>query len=309
MNKIVSFALFTFAVSMPACASADRSYDDDVVEPDVLDAIASELGAAPTLKHVALRAGVTLQYLEQGSQHGDPVILLHGYTDSHHTWDLDLPRLPRRYHVYALDQRGHGDSSKPACCYTQADFAGDVAAFMDALGIAKASVVGHSMGSLIAHKVAVDYPARVDKLVLVGSAPTAAGNEVAAGLKEIVDTLTDPVDPTFIREFQSSTFFRPIPASYLDTLVSESQKVPAAIWRQALDGLIAEDHASALSSIRAERSAIFWGDQDIFFGRSDQDTLDAEIPRSTLYVYPQTGHGPHAEVPKEFVRDLARFLR
>jgi pimeloyl-ACP methyl ester carboxylesterase len=217
--------------------------------------------------------------------------------------------MPGRYHVYALDQRGHGDSSKPACCYTQGDFSGDVVAFMDALGIAKASIVGHSMGSLIAHKVAVDHPTRVDKLVLVGSAPTVAGNEVALGLKEAVDTLVDPVDPAFVSEFQSSTFYRPIPASYLATLVSESRKVPAAIWQQALDGLIAEDHASELPGIRACRTAIFWGDQDVFFGFADESILDAEIPRSTLYVYPQTGHGLHAEAPKEFVKDLVRFLR
>jgi pimeloyl-ACP methyl ester carboxylesterase len=49
-----------------------------------------------------------------------------------------------RYHAYALDQRGHGDSERPDCCYAVEDFAGDVVAFLDAVGIERASLVGHS---------------------------------------------------------------------------------------------------------------------------------------------------------------------
>src|SRR5262245_8825609 len=113
MNKILPFAVLALVVSVPACGSTNPSVEDDDWESEATDSIASELGTGPVLKSVALSTGVTLQYLEQGNKNGDPVIMLHGYTDSHHTWDLDLPRLPRRYHVYALDQRGHGDSSKP----------------------------------------------------------------------------------------------------------------------------------------------------------------------------------------------------
>jgi non-heme chloroperoxidase len=272
-----------------------------------IDTGRSEFQRANQLKRIALRTGVELQYLEQGQRHGEPVIFLHGYTDSHHSFDLNLPRFPQRFHVFALDQRGHGDSSKPACCYTQHDFAADVVAFMDALGLRKASLVGHSMGSFIAHKVAVDYPRRVDELVLIGSAPTVAGNPGATELKAAVDSLTDPVDPEFVRAFQASTFFRPIPASYLDTAVSESLKVPATVWRQALDGLIAEDHSSRLGRITA-RTLILYGDQDVFFSLAEQHALDAAIPRSRLIVYSQAGHGTHAELPARVAHDIVRFL-
>src|SRR4051794_38449190 len=66
-----------------------------------------EMREHPRLERVALATGVELQYLEQGSRGGDPLIFLHGYTDSHHSFDLNLPRLPRKYHAFALDQRGH----------------------------------------------------------------------------------------------------------------------------------------------------------------------------------------------------------
>ena len=178
---------------------------------------------------------------------------------------------------------------------------------MNALHIDKATLVGHSMGSLIAHKVASEWPKRIEKLVLIGSGPTLAGNEAALSFEPVVDSLVDPVDQTFVREFQASTFFRPIPSSYLDTAVAESSKLPVTVWQQALDGMLAEDHTANLKRIRA-KTLIFWGDQDIFFGAADQRTLTSAIRHSRLRVYPQTGHGLHVESPRQFVRDLEAFL-
>ncbi|HTV21071.1 MAG TPA: alpha/beta fold hydrolase, partial [Polyangiaceae bacterium] len=75
--------------------------------------------AAPSLHRVQLSTGVELEYLEQGAPNGTPVVFLHGFTDSHRSFDRNLPSFPRRFHVFALDQRGHGNSSKPECCYAQ----------------------------------------------------------------------------------------------------------------------------------------------------------------------------------------------
>lgn len=264
-------------------------------------------GATPREGSVRLPTGVTLRYVEQGRGDGTVVVFLHGYTDSHHTWDLDLPHFPRDVHVYALDQRGHGDSSRPACCYTQQAFAKDVVAFLDAKRVSRAVLVGHSMGSFIAQQVALDSPGRVKALVLVGSAPTVAGNEVALGLKAFVDTLTDPVDPAFIRDFQASTFHAPVPASYLDTLVAESSKLPARVWQDALDGLIAEDHAARLGRLRVP-TLIISGDHDGFFSVDEQRALARAIRGSKYLLYPDTGHAPHAERPRRFVDDVRHFL-
>jgi non-heme chloroperoxidase len=293
-------------------ASDDASGDFDAA----LTSRALSGGSAPTsdkhggeeLQSVTLSTGIEMAFVEQGSRRGIPVVLVHGYTDSHHSFDRNLPLLPRRFHVFAIDQRGHGDSSKPACCYTQADFASDIPAFLDAVGLRSATLVGHSMGSFIAQKVALDFPERVDRLVLIGTAPTIAGNPVALGLEGAVDALTDPVDPVFVRDFQASTFFRPIPPSFLDTAVAESLKVPASVWQQALDGLLAEDHSGSLAQIAAP-TLILFGDQDIFVTAAEQAVLDAEIPDSTLITYADTGHGTHVELPRRVTRDVRRFLR
>jgi pimeloyl-ACP methyl ester carboxylesterase len=272
------------------------------------ESLESDAFAASHPGSVSLSTGVTLRYVEQGSRHGPVVVFLHGYTDSHHTWDLDLPHFPRGFHVYALDQRGHGDSERPACCYTQHDFAADVAAFLDAMHVQRAFIVGHSMGSFIAQQVALDFPSRVKGLVLVGSAPTVAGNEVALGLQSIVDAQTDPVDPGFIYEFQASTFYQPVPPSYLNTLVAESSKLPARVWQDALAGLIAEDHSARLGEIRVP-TLIISGNHDGFFSVAEQQALAQAIPNATYLLYPETGHAPHAERPHRFVHDVQQFLK
>jgi pimeloyl-ACP methyl ester carboxylesterase len=267
----------------------------------------SEGGASPETKSAELRTGVTLRYVEQGSGSGEPVIFLHGYTDSRHSFDLLQPILPRDLHAYLLDQRGHGDSERPECCYAQQDFAKDVVAFMDALGIQRATIVGHSMGSFIAQQVALESPERVRALVLIGSAPT-ANNEVIRGLNAEVARLQDPISPAFVRDFQASTVSKPVPDSYLATLVSESLKVPARVWKATLDGLIAENHATKLGSITAP-TLVVGGELDSIFSVAEQRALASALPRSTLVLYPQVGHAPHAETPQRFVQDLTSFLR
>jgi non-heme chloroperoxidase len=288
--------------------AAPRPAPDLVGSRAPLEAEDRHGGGQPREGSVRLPTGVTLRYVEQGRQDGPVVVFLHGYTDSHRTWDLNLSRFSREFHVYALDQRGHGDSSRPACCYSQQAFAKDVVAFLDAKRVSRAVLVGHSMGSFIAQQVALDFPGRVKGLVLVGSAPTVAGNEVALGLKEVVDTLTDPVDPAFIHEFQASTFHAPVPESYLDTLVAESSKLPARVWQDALDGLIAEDHANRLGRLRVP-TLIIGGDHDGFFSVDEQRALARAIRGSRHLLYPETGHAPHAERPRRFVDDVSDFLR
>ncbi|MGH8064004.1 MAG: alpha/beta fold hydrolase [Candidatus Entotheonellia bacterium] len=78
-----------------------------------------------------LTTGVRLHYAEQGDPADHPVILLHGYTDAWVSFSRVLPLMAPSYHVYALDQRGHGDSDRPASGYTMRDLAADVLAFME----------------------------------------------------------------------------------------------------------------------------------------------------------------------------------
>ena len=160
------------------------------------------LKSAPTfVKHVDLADGTRLTYVEQGDANGVPVILLHGYTDSWRSYERVLAHLPQSLRAFAVTQRGHGDSGKPDGEYESRVFARDVAGFMDTLGIERAVIVGHSMGATVAQRFAVDYPQRVRALVLEGAfVPRPANIEVRKFVEE-VSTLSDPIDPAFVRDF------------------------------------------------------------------------------------------------------------
>lgn len=261
----------------------------------------------PTVQVANLANGIKMEYAKYGDAGGVPVILLHGYSVSRRSFDLNVQALAARYKVYVPDLRGHGNSSKPACCYAQSDFAGDVVQFMNAIGITKASLIGHSMGSFVAEKVALDSPTRVHKLVLIGSAATVAGNPVALYLQSVVNTLTDPIDATFVSSFEQSVFELPVPADYMNVLVNEAFKVPVNVWKLGLAGLIAEDHSHRLGSIAAP-TLILHGSDDVFFTASEQEELDLVIPNSTLISYAGAGHGLHAELPTQVAADIVTFL-
>ncbi|NOK59039.1 MAG: alpha/beta hydrolase [Chloroflexi bacterium AL-W] len=253
-----------------------------------------------------LATGLEVHYAEQGDPSGEPIIFLHGYSDSWYSFSRVLPLLPPTYHAYAFDQRGHGNSGRPTCCYTMNDLANDVVAFMDALGIAEATIAGHSMGSFIAQGVALSHPQRVKRLMLIGSATTAV-NEGITELHDFVKTLDDPVPSEFVEDFQKSTIYHEVPKEFLETIVSESLKLPARVWKDALSGLMECNYADQLHQLTMP-TLIFWGTEDTIFFREEQDQLAALIPQATLKIYSDTGHALHWERPQQFAQDLRTFL-
>jgi pimeloyl-ACP methyl ester carboxylesterase len=259
-------------------------------------------------KRVKLPTGVDLPYVEQGDPAGVPVILLHGITDSWHSFEPVLPHLPGSIHIFALSQRGHGDADRPKTGYEPRDFAADLAAFMDALEVGPAVITGHSMGSTIAQRFALDYPNRARGLVLVGSCPTFHGNAGLVELWEVaVSQLEDPIDPDFVRQFQESTLAQPVPPAFLDTVVQESLKLPARVWRAVLlQALLEADFSVELGKITAP-TLIVWGDQDGLVSRHEQEALLAAIAGSQLVVYSGAGHAAHWEEPERFASDLVAF--
>ena len=256
-----------------------------------------------------LTTDVTLHYAEQGDQAGEAIIFLHGYSDSWFSFSRVLPLLSPEYHAFAPTQRGHGDSDKPQCCYTPKDFAADVDAFIDAVGLEEATVVGASTSAIFAQRVALDYPHRVGRLVLIGAQTPA--NEAISGLREEVQALEDPVPPEFVREFQESTIYHPVPEEFLDTVVSESLKLPARVWRAYMEqAVLSIDHDYVLPLREIDvPTLMLWGEQDPLFPREEQERLAEAIPDATLKVYPETGHAVHWDRPEWIVRDLEAFVR
>jgi non-heme chloroperoxidase len=264
-----------------------------------------------------LATGVRLHYAEKGYPPQEAIVFLHGYSDSWFSFSRVLALLSPSYHTFALTQRGHGDSDKPECCYRPHDFAADLNAFLEALGIERATVVGASTGALFAQRLALGYPRRVDRLVLIG--PQTPANEDTTEdtteditqLVEEVRALEDPVPPEFVRGFQGSTVHRPVPQEFLDTVVSESLKLPARVWRAYLEQAVLSidhDYVRELREIEAP-TLIVWGEKDPLFPREGQERLAGAIPGATLKIYPDTGHAVHWDRPEWVVRDLEEFIR
>ncbi len=241
-----------------------------------------------------LSTGLRVHYAEQGDREGEAIVFLHAYVDSWFSYGRVLPLLSPSYHAFAPDQRGHGDSDKPECCYTADDYAADVDAFMDAVGIEEATLVGDSSGGLIAQRVALDYPHRVSRLVLIGSPTTLVNNEAVRELGEkMLTELEDPISPEFVREFVLGTIHQLVPEEFLERTVSQSLKVPARVWRDYIEGVVLTvDDTSRLGEIVAP-TLILWGEQDALLPREEQERRAAVIPNVTLEVYPDTGHLAH----------------
>ena len=267
----------------------------------------AEVVLGPRFADIRLATGVRLRYGSQGDANGPTVILLHGYSDSWFSWSRVLPRIPTRYRAIAPDLRGHGDSEQPDGGYAMRDLAGDVLALMDALGIASASVVGHSMGSFVAQQVALAAPSRVERLVLVGSASSVHSMPGVAAFAEAVYALQDPVPEAFAREFQVSTIHHPVPDEFLDTAVATSLRLPARVWRGILAGMLATAPAPGLAGLRVP-TLVLAGERDTIFPAAAQRELLARLPGARSVTYPSTGHAPHWERPEIVVADLVAFL-
>jgi pimeloyl-ACP methyl ester carboxylesterase len=258
-----------------------------------------------TAQAVEIHDGLLIPYIEQGDRDGVPLVLLHGLTDSHRSYEPVLAALPDSIRAVAITARGHGDAGKPETGYSAGEMAADVIAVMDALGIGRAIVAGHSMGSWTARRIAAGYPERVLGVVLAGSFASFHDKPEVAGLLEEFDALADPIDPAYAREWQDSTLARPVPETFMEMIVEETCKPPARVWRAALQGLI-DDRLEPAGSVTAP-ALLCWGQRDALVPDADQERLLARIPDAELRVYEGGGHALHWERPERFAADLAEF--
>jgi pimeloyl-ACP methyl ester carboxylesterase len=119
---------------------------------------------------------VTIHGIQGGTSSGPPLLLLHGFPQTHHIWYRIVPHLTSSFNVIALDLRGYGRSSKPTSItsYAKSAMARDCAHIMSTLGHESFYVCAHDRGARVAHKLLVDYPSRVKKAIFLDICPTLA---------------------------------------------------------------------------------------------------------------------------------------
>jgi pimeloyl-ACP methyl ester carboxylesterase len=261
---------------------------------------------------VALPDGITLGYVQLGDPRGVPVVLIHGYTDSDLDWAPLVPYLSPHLRLVLIDLRGHGVSSKPECCYTRLDFAYDVKLLLDALGIQRADIVGHSLGSMIAQTFAEYWPQRTARVVLIsstggpppGSGPRKPEFDYAAAIRRLKEPID--ADSAFMKEWWASP--KPVDPEYLRRQRVNAAAIPLQVWLAVLDqGLADSDLQRTLPRLRAP-TLLIWGSADPIMEPAVRWTLRRALPRAKVVIFPGLGHNPFWEDPRACAAVINKFL-
>jgi pimeloyl-ACP methyl ester carboxylesterase len=283
----------------------------------------ADLWAPLPVQHVQVE-GIDVAYVDSGTP-GPPVVLIHGLSSSIGFWEYQLPELSKDHRVLALDLPGFGASARPDAPYTPPWFAHVVSAWMDAIGLPSAAVVGHSMGGQIAITLALQDPARVDALVL--SAP--AGIETfkpgaAAFLKgwytdsRAYDTSEDELRYAFCQ----LTFARVDDG--VERLLQERVRMRGTPALRGTSVAVARSIAGMLDYPVHDRlgelavpTLVVYGTDDRMIpnpvltgGRTVTVAREAEraIPGAKLVLVQRAGHTVHHDAPDVFNRAVETFL-
>jgi pimeloyl-ACP methyl ester carboxylesterase len=266
-------------------------------------------------RQVALPDGISLAYVDVGPRDAPVVLLIHGYTSNSRGWVPLLPHLDRSRRYLIPDLRGHGQSSKPDCCYDRTTFAYDLRLLLDALQIERADVVGTSLGSLIAQAFAANWPDRTRRLVLQSSTggPLPACESEPAGeavfdFRNAILALRDPIDPEsqFMIAWYTSTV--PVDAEFLRRQRRDAAAIPVRVWLAILDqGLNLRDLQADLPRIRAQ-TLLVWGGRDNLFGARDRCSLRKALPQAEVKLFDDLGHNAYWEDPPAVASAINSFL-
>ncbi|MFZ5816129.1 MAG: alpha/beta fold hydrolase [Bacillota bacterium] len=252
---------------------------------------------------VRIAKGLNLFYRESGS--GDRVLLLiHGNVASSVWWERVMALLPAGLKAYAPDLRGCGDSEKPEGAWGMHDLADDIFQFAQAVGIGRATVVGHSLGGAIAQQLAVEHPELVERLLLLNSAEPAglrvpeatyAQIEAIRNQPEIVKAALGAMAPTAPKD------------PFLARVLEESAAKSTGAWArngQALEAMNLVDEVGRLQM----PVLLLYGEKDLLVTREMQERMHRQIPTSVLECWPEVGHSANVEDPERFVRRLVAFM-
>lgn len=240
---------------------------------------------------------------------GAPLLLIQGLGYGRWGWDPVVPGLAERYRVVLFDNRGIGESDKPAGPYTAAEMAVDALQVLDEAGIERAHVLGASLGGMIAQELAVAEPARVDKLVLCCT--TAGGPDMPpmpeATVKLFVEAPT--LEPQVaLRRFVENALGESPPAGLADELFArrlQNPPDPAGWQAQAAAGTTFA--GAAIDSITAP-TLVVQGTADNVVDPGNAELLAARIPGARTELLDGLGHLFFWEQPEESVRIVSEFL-
>lgn len=232
-------------------------------------------------------SGRTVRYRAAGV--GEPIVLVHGLAGSTRWWARNLGALTGRYRVYLVDLPGFGAMRRVENRFVLAEATSWLLAWMDAVGLGQAHLVGHSMGGYISLRLAAQRPDALHCLVLV--AP--------AGVWER-RSIRGQVFP-LLKAARYTTW------SFLPVLFADALRAgPSTLVRAARD-LLAEDVRKSLQEIRVP-TLMIWGEYDLLVPPTIGLAMRQDVANARLLILERAGHVPMFDRPREFNDALLRFL-
>jgi pimeloyl-ACP methyl ester carboxylesterase len=237
--------------------------------------------------HEARVGGWPVRYQVGGE--GTPVVFVHGLSGSTLWWARNVPAVAERHRVYLVDLPGFGTMRRSRHRFVLAEATSWLSGWMEAVGLERAHLVGHSMGGYVSTRLAASRPEVVDRLALVAPAGVPAGRSMLGHLFPLL---------------LAARYATP---AFLPMLVRDALRMgPTTLWRVARD-LLAEDVRADLRKIQAP-TLLVWGENDPLIPPAVGDLLRREIPDSRLLLLRGAAHVPMYDRPAQFDAALLAFL-
>ena len=252
--------------------------------------------------------GTELWVEDCGAPHAGAEVVLfhHGYTGSHDSWPAIIEPLRGQYRCIMMDCRGAGDSAHPEGGYTIEQYAADVVAVADQLGVERFTYVGHSMGGGIGMWLGLEHAARLDRLVLV--APVASsGISAPPSFREAAAKLWYEQDAEELVRQRIATTGRheTVDEVSVKGRVDRALSVSKGHYEQSWNAMASFNVTARLAELTTPTLMIV-GAADGLARANLEDYL--RLPNASIHVFNRVGHGVPQEVPDEFAALLADFL-
>ncbi|MCP9770637.1 alpha/beta hydrolase [Lacihabitans sp. LS3-19] len=259
--------------------------------------------------------GIDFYYEERGNPSTEPLLMIMGITAPGSVWEPHTLEMEKHFRCIIGDNRGVGLTEKPAGSYTTDQMADDYAGLLDSLGIEKAKVIGCSMGSTIAQKLAIRHPEKVVSLVLM--CPWARCDNTAQGIFQHLMACKAHLNPKeFTRYIQLLIYSK---ASWDDDKVAAElaegrENAHLDPNPQPFHGLVGQAHAcinhNALEDLHKikQKTLVIGGKEDIFTPVWMADEVSTAIPNAELYLYEKAGHIFHFENLEDFNKRVSNWL-
>jgi non-heme chloroperoxidase len=257
----------------------------------------------------SVQAGdVRLHYEERG-RGPNLLLFVHGYAACWRWWEPALERLdPARYHAYAPDLRGAGESDKPPSGYDIEQYAEDVFQFCQALRLRNLVYVGHSMGGVIGMQMALSHRELLRGLVLVDPSP-ADPMELSPQQQQALDVVTRQLTTNrdVALAWYQLCFQRPPAQRLLKTILEAGMSASAAHARDSMRSILSTTLGERLGWISTP-TLVIGGDRDAIVPLETMLATQRRISGCGLHVFHRVGHSPPLEVPDDFAAVLTDFL-